>query len=97
MAALPGSILPGTADALRLRSATMSGRKVYLLDWTTTPGGSATVIKERLMLTAARDALPISETTSSNGGSQTVTLGGWGQRLAVAAALAAIPYSRGRS
>src|SRR6185437_16187173 len=94
--ALPGSILPGSADSPRLRSATMAGRKVYVLDWTTTPAGSATTLRERLILTAARDALPVSETTTSAGGSQTVTLSGWGHRIAVPPPRAAIPYSRVR-
>ena len=69
---------------------------MYVLDWTTTPAGSATTLRERLILTAARDALPVSETTISAGGSQTVTLSGWGQRLAVPAPRTAIPYSRAR-
>ncbi|HEU5420697.1 MAG TPA: hypothetical protein VFV41_23625 [Streptosporangiaceae bacterium] len=94
IAALPASLLPGTSDAARIRTATMSGRKVYILDWQTTASDSGSPIAERLILTAGSTPLPVRETTTANGNSQTVTLGRWGQSLTVAAPTAAIPYSR---
>ena len=94
IAALPTSILPATGNTARLRTATMSGQKVYVLDWTTTASGSAAKISERLILAATTQALPISETTTANGDSQTVLLGRWGERLTVPAPASAVPYSR---
>lgn len=94
IAALPASILPAASDTARLRTATMSGRKVYVLDWQTTASGSGSQISERLILTAGSKPLPVSETTTANGNSQTVQLGSWGRSLTVAAPAAAIPYAR---
>jgi hypothetical protein len=93
IAALPASILPGTSDSARLRTAAMAGRKVYILDWQATASGSGSPIAERLILTAGSKPLPVSETTTANGNSQTVTLARWGQPVAVPPPAAAVPYS----
>ena len=93
LADLPASILPGTSDPARLRTATLSGRKVYVLDWTAKASGSATTISERLVLAATTQALPLSETTTANGNTQTVTLDHWGEQFAVPVPASAIPYA----
>jgi hypothetical protein len=90
----PASILPATGNTVQLRTATMSGKKVYILDWETTASGSGTRISERLILTATTEALPISETTTANGDSQTVTLSHWGKSFTVPTPALAVPYSR---
>jgi hypothetical protein len=94
IASLPATILPASGNAVHLRAATRSGRKVYVLDWTTTASGSATKVSEELVLTATAGDLPISETTAANGDSQTVTLGHWGERFAVPVPRSPVPYSR---
>jgi hypothetical protein len=93
LADLPASILPGTSDPARLRTATLSGRKVYVLDWSAKASGSATTISERLVLAATTQALPLSETTTANGNTQTVTLDHWGEQFAVPVPASAIPYA----
>jgi hypothetical protein len=93
IAALPASILPSTSNAPRLRTATLSGRKVYVLDWSAKASGSATTISERLVLAATTQALPLSETTTANGNSQTVTLDHWGEQFAVPVPASPIPYA----
>jgi hypothetical protein len=93
IADLPASILPGTSDPARLRTATLSGRKVYVLDWSAKASGSATTISERLVLAATTQALPLSETTTANGNTQTVTLDHWGEQFAVPVPASAIPYA----
>jgi hypothetical protein len=97
MAALPASILPATGNAAQLSAATMSGRKVYILDWKTAPSGSGGQVSERLILAATNQALPISESTTANGDSQTVTLGNWGGTITVRVPASAMPYSRVQS
>jgi hypothetical protein len=92
IAALPASILPGSADAARLRTQTRGGRQVYVLDWTA--AGSKTKLSEQLVLTATRQALPISETTTAGSERQTVTLGHWGERVRVPAPTGALPYQQ---
>jgi hypothetical protein len=94
ISALPASILPTAANAVQLRTSTQSGQKVYILNWTATASGSTTKISEQLTLAATAQALPISETTTANGDSQTVTLGRWGKRFTVPVPPAAVPYSR---
>jgi hypothetical protein len=94
ISSLPASILPATGNAVHLRTATMSGQKVYILDWEATASGPGTRISERLILTAATEALPVSETTTANGDSQTVTLSHWGKSFTVPAPASAVPYSR---
>jgi hypothetical protein len=82
---------------VQLRSTTRSGQKVYVLAWTTTASGSGTKISEQLILAATTKPLPISETTTVNGDSQTVTLGHWGERFTVPVPPATVPYSRVKS
>ena len=97
ISSLPASILPATGNTVQLRTATMSGKKVYILDWETTASGSGTRISERLILTATTEALPISETTTASGDSQTVTLSHWGKSFTVPTPALAVPYSRVKS
>jgi hypothetical protein len=94
ISALPASILPTAANTVQLSTATMAGRKVYVLDWKTTASGSSTKISERLILAATTQALPISETTIAGGDSETVTLEHWGEQFTVPVPASAIPYSR---
>lgn len=93
LADLPASILPAASNAARLRTATLSGRKVYVLDWSAKVSGSATTISERLVLAATTQALPISETTTAGSNTQTVTLDHWGEQFAVPVPGSAIPYA----
>jgi hypothetical protein len=97
ISALPASILPATGNAVQLRTSTQSGQKVYVLDWKATASGSGTKIGEQLILAATAQALPISETTTANGDSQTVTLGHWGKQFTVPLPPSAVPYSRVKS
>lgn len=94
IAALPASILPATGITPRLRTATRSGQQVYVLDWTTTASGSSSKLSERLILAATTQALPISETTTASGDSQTVMLGRWGEHVTVPVPASALPYAR---
>jgi hypothetical protein len=57
------------------------------------PSGSTATISEQLILAASAQALPISETTTTNGDRQTVTLGRWGKQFGVPAPTSAMPYS----
>jgi hypothetical protein len=97
IAALPASLLPGSGDAPRLRTTTMSGAKVYVLSWQATPSGSASgsasKISERLILAATSQPLPISETTSAGADRQTVTLRRWGEPVRVPRPASAVPYA----
>lgn len=93
IAALPASLLPGSGDVPRLRTATMSGAKVYVLSWQATPSGSAGKISERLILAATSQPLPISETTSAGADRQTVTLRRWGEPVRVPRPASAVPYA----
>jgi hypothetical protein len=97
MAALPASILPSTGNAAQLSTTTISGSKVYVLDWKTAPSRTGGQVSERLVLAATTQALPISETTTANGDSQTVTLGNWGGTITVRVPASAMPYSRVQS
>jgi hypothetical protein len=91
---LPASILPPSSGAaVHLRSTTEGGRKVYVLGWKATAAGSGTTISDELVLAATGTTLPISETTSTGGNTQTVTLGHWGKPFAVSVPPSAIPYS----
>jgi hypothetical protein len=97
ISSLPASILPATGNAVQLRTSTQSGQKVYVLDWKATASGSGTKVGEQLILAASAQALPISETTTANGDSQTVTLGRWGKRFNVPVPSSTVPYSRVKS
>jgi hypothetical protein len=97
IASLPASILPANENAAGLWTATVEGRKVYVLRWTTPASGSNAAVSERLILDATAQALPISETTTAGGFSQTVTLSQWGESLAVPAPSSAIPYATVKS
>ncbi|HET7016882.1 MAG TPA: hypothetical protein VFI65_23365, partial [Streptosporangiaceae bacterium] len=82
ISALPASLLPTQSDGPRLTTATLAGRKVYILTWTAT-GDNATKITAQLTLDAASHALPLTETTTANGYTQTVTLTAWNRPLTV--------------
>ena len=97
IASLPASILPANESAAGLQTATVGGRKVYVLRWTTPATGSSPAISERLILDATAQALPVSETTTAGGFSQTVTLSQWGETFAVPAPSSAVPYTTVRS
>lgn len=94
ISSLPASILPAAGNKVQIGTATMAGRKVYILDWQTVASGSSTKISEQLVLAATTEPLPISETTIASGDSQTVTLEHWGAHFTVPVPASAIPYSR---
>src|SRR5580693_7836095 len=71
IASLPASILPANESAAGLQTASVDGGKVYVLRWTTPATGSSPAISERLILDATAQALPVSETTTAGGFSQT--------------------------
>jgi hypothetical protein len=94
LAALPSSILPAASQVAAVSTATVSGQKVYILDWTTTPSGSQTPISARLTLTATPQVLPVSEMLTTKGESKTVTFSNWGAAFTVAAPAQSIPYAQ---
>jgi hypothetical protein len=93
ISSLPASILPAAGSSGALSTGTAAGQQVYLLTWQATPSGSGTTISERLVLAATAAPLPISETGSAAGDTQTVQFTRWGERLAVAAPSPVIPFS----
>jgi hypothetical protein len=97
IASLPASILPANESAAGLQTASVDGRKVYVLRWTTPATGSSPAISERLILDATAQALPVSETTTAGGFSQTVTLSQWGETFAVPAPSSTVPYTTVKS
>jgi hypothetical protein len=97
ISSLPASILPTATDTVHVAAATMTGQKVYVLDWTTAASGSSTKVSEELILAATADALPVRETTTAGGDTQTVTLGDWGEHFTVPVPASAIPYSHLKS
>ena len=94
ISALPSSILPAVSQVSQVSTTTDNGQKVYILDWTTTPTGSATPISARLTLTATPQVLPVSETLITKGESKIVTFTGWGQPLKVIAPAQSIAYAQ---
>jgi hypothetical protein len=82
ISALPASLLPTQTDKARLTTGTLAGRKVYILTWTAT-GDNGTKITARLTLDATAHALPITETTTANGYTQTATLTAWNKPFTV--------------
>jgi hypothetical protein len=94
ISSLPASIMPSNEETAQLRTTTVDGTRVYVLSWTTPASATSARVSERLVLGATTQALPISETTTAGGYSQTVTLSQWGEALTVPAPSAAVPYSR---
>lgn len=84
IASIPSTLMPST-DAVTLTTATDSGRKVYRLAWTSFGSDASTVIKRKLDLDAAGQHLPVSETSTSAGTTQTVTFTAWGTAVDPAA------------
>ncbi|HTU71926.1 MAG TPA: hypothetical protein VMG38_00265 [Trebonia sp.] len=94
LSALPSSVLPAASQVSQVRTATVGGQKVYVLNWTTTPSGSATPISVRLTLTATPKVLPVSETLTTKGESKTVTFSNWGAAFTVAVPAQSVPYAQ---
>lgn len=94
LSALPTSILPAASQVSQVSTATVGGRKVYILVWTTTPSGSKTPISARLTLTVTPKVLPVSETLTTSGESKTVTFSDWGMPLTVSAPAESVPYAQ---
>jgi hypothetical protein len=89
----PGSILPSTSDAARMRTGSLPGTgKVYVMDWKTRASGSATTISAELILTDASRVLPVSETLTADGETKVVTLSNWGAPVAVSVPGSAVGY-----
>jgi hypothetical protein len=83
IAALPGTLLPGSSDAVTLATRTSDGHKVYVLAWSATDSGTGTTITEKLLLTAGARALPVAEITTANGYRQTARFTNWGKPVTV--------------
>jgi hypothetical protein len=94
MASLPASILPPSENSAGLRTTTLAGTKVYVLSWSSAASGSDRQVTANLILDASSEALPLTETTTANGFSQTVTLSQWGEKVTVPDPPEAIPYAR---
>ena len=94
LSTLPSSILPTASQVSKVSTATRSGQKVYILDWTTTPSGSPTPISVSLTVAATPKVLPVSETLATTGESKTVTFSNWGKAFKVAVPAQAIPYAQ---
>ena len=93
MSSLPGSILPSTSDAARMRTGSLPGTgKVYVMDWTARASGSATTISAELVLTDASRVLPVSETLTADGETKVVTLSNWGSPVTVPVPGSAVAY-----
>ena len=94
MASLPASILPPSENSAGLRTTTVGGNKVYILSWSTAASGSDPKVTAQLILDASNQALPLAETTTANGFSQTATLSQWDEKVTVPDPPEAIPYAR---
>ena len=94
MASLPASILPPSENSAGLRTTTVAGKKVYILSWSTAASGSDPKVTAQLILDASNQALPVTETTTANGFSQTATLSQWDEKVTVPDPPEAIPYAR---
>jgi hypothetical protein len=94
LSSLPSSILPPAADVTRASTATVGGHKEYILDWKTTPNGSATSISARLTLAATPQVLPVGEVITTKGETKTITFSNWGTPFTVATPASAIPYAQ---
>jgi hypothetical protein len=77
IASIPSTLMPST-DAVTLTDATDSGRPVYRLAWTSFGSDASAVIKRTLDLDASGQHLPVSETSTSTGATQTVAFSAWG-------------------
>jgi hypothetical protein len=93
IASVPSSLLPSAADAVQVRTATISGRKTYVLDWKAAASGSSPAYRAQLILTVTPQILPVSETIATSDASKTVTFSRWGSPFTVTAPASAIPYS----
>ena len=94
LSGLPSSILPSASDVTRVSTAKEGSQKVYIMDWKTTPSGSAAAISVRLTLTATPKVLPVSETLTTKGEAKTVSFSDWGAPFTVATPAGAIPYAQ---
>lgn len=96
IASLPSSVLPSAADAsaAQVRSATVGGQKVYVLDWTAAATGSSAAIGVRLVVSATPRVLPVSETLTTGRESKTVSFSRWGVPFTVTAPAPVIPYAQ---
>lgn len=94
LSGLPSSILPSASDVTRVSTATVGNQKVYIMDWKTTPSGSAAAISVRLTLTATPKVLPVSETLTTKGQAKTVSFSDWGAPFTVAAPSGALSYAQ---
>lgn len=92
--ALPSSILPAASQVSKVSTTTLSGQKVYVLTWETTPSGSKTAIDATLVLTATPKVLPVNETLTTTGESRTVTFSNWGEAFKITVPAETIPYAQ---
>jgi hypothetical protein len=93
MSSLPASILPSATSSVRMRTDTVSGQQVYVLTWKARASDAATTISARLVLTAGRTVLPVTETLTGAGQTKEVTLSHWAERFAVPVPGSTVPYS----
>jgi hypothetical protein len=94
IASVPSSLLPSAADAVQVRTATIDGRKTYVLTWKAAASGSSPAYSAELILTVTPQILPVSETIATSGASKTVAFSRWGSPFTVTAPASVIPYSQ---
>jgi hypothetical protein len=94
IASVPPSLLPSAADAVQVRTATIDGRKTYVLTWKAAASGSSPAYSAELILTVTPQILPVSETIATSGASKTVTFSRWGSPFTVTPPASVIPYSQ---
>jgi hypothetical protein len=96
MGSLPASLLPGSSDAVKLRSSSSGGVAVKVLTWAESDNG--TKISEVLTVRASSPPLPLNEVTlvSSAHLDQTSVFSAWGEKLHVVAPPASdvVSYSK---
>lgn len=91
LAALPASILPNATDSVRLTRSSTAGKAVDILSWHVGTDGSSTAVHVKLVV-AAVTSLPLTETSTVGGDTQTVSFGGWGQPVTAAVPDKSVPY-----
>jgi hypothetical protein len=96
ISALPASILPASANSVKMKSTQVDGRKLVVLTWGANVGGTtSTPLIETLVVPATSAPLPLSETTMTGGNTQTVTFSRWGEHFTVGVPPSSqtVPYS----
>jgi hypothetical protein len=84
ISALPASILPTSANSVKMKSTRVDGRQLVVLTWGANVGGTTSApLIETLVVPATSAPLPLSETTMVGGNTQTATFTRWGEHFSV--------------